>query len=241
MWVRIGFLVLVLISGFLYWDYTHFYDFTGQMHLTSSTSNSFTLQNSQQKGQVKYLALGDSLSAGVGSNSPEQTFVYQFASHLSQNFNQIKVLNLSFPGATSVDVLQDQLPQAIVEQPDHITLLVGINDMHNRLSTEDFSKNFQQILTELQDKTKAKIIVINISYLGANNLLLPPLNYWFDYQTQKFNDIIFSLSKGDRIKFIDLYSQTHQQFFYQTDFYSSDLFHPSGQGYLLWGQIINAD
>jgi len=69
--------------------------------------------------------LGDSLTAGVGSNDVKSTFVYQVAKKLSQQFGKVGVVNLGVSGATSQDLIVGQLPQVAQEKPQYITLLTS--------------------------------------------------------------------------------------------------------------------
>jgi lysophospholipase L1-like esterase len=86
-------------------------------------------------------------------------------------------------------------------------------------------------------KTKAQIIVINLPYLGSKDIVYPPFNFLLNFRTKQFNDIISSLAHGDRVKLIDLYNG-NQKFLQNSKFYSSDQFHPSNEGYMLWSQLI---
>ncbi|PIS22751.1 hypothetical protein COT50_00250 [candidate division WWE3 bacterium CG08_land_8_20_14_0_20_41_10] len=94
-------------------------------------------------------------------------------------------------------------------------------------------------------KTNAQIILINLPYLGASNVVPFPFNNALDMRTRQFNKIILEVGQGGglggRVKIIDLYSPMCQPFLVDSKYYASDHFHPSDEGYLLWGKIINAD
>jgi lysophospholipase L1-like esterase len=218
----------------------------GEKNLKTPYLNDFlTLENQQGKGLIKYTALGDSLSAGVGSTDIKQTFVYQYALKLSKQYKTVGVLNLSEPGAVADDVINDQISLTIKEQPDVVTLLIGTNDIHNKVTVYSFQTNYQTILTKIINNTNAKIDVINIPYLGSDKIIYPPYNLLLDMKIKQFNkvilDLVTALNTNSRIKYIDLYSATYNISKNNPNYYSSDLFHPSGEGYLLWGQTINAN
>lgn len=234
--------LLVLVVTYLYFSYSRIYNFVQDKSLsTPFIQTNFTL-NSNQSGQIKYVALGDSLSAGLGSTDSQKTLVYQVAQKLASQSAQVQVINLSYSGATIDDLIQDQLDRAIQEQPDVITILIGTNDVHAKKSPDVFMVQLQMVLDKLTSQTKAKIIVINIPYLGSEKLILPPYNSIIDMRIRQYNKGIAKIAVGQRIKLVDLYGLSYQKFAQNPDlYYSKDQFHPSGEGYLLWGEFINAD
>lgn len=188
--------------------------------------------------QIKYVALGDSLSAGVGSNNFENTIVNDFAVGLSRNGNSVHVLNLAVPGATTRDVIVSQLDNAVALNPDYITLFIGINDIHNKVSPEVFKSNYSHIIEMLLASTEAKITVINLPYLGSSSLVLPPYNWLLNSRTKQFNKVISLQADSSRITTVDLYSNSYEIFKRDQSLYSTDDFHPSEAGYAVWSQII---
>ena len=236
----------ILVFCYLFFSYIRFYNFIGEIDLKSPyTLNPVVLENTQGEGVYKYIALGDSLSAGVGSPSINDTFTYLYAKTLSESCQKVNVLNLAQPGGTTVDVIYSQLPRSIEENPNFITLLIGTNDIHNKRTIKDFRDKYSFILNELLTKTTAQITVINIPYLGSNKLVFPPFNFLLDVRTRQFNKVIYDLvstmNVDKRLKFIDLYKSTYKLSKENPKYYSSDLFHPSGEGYVIWGNIINAN
>lgn len=236
----------LLVFAYLFFFYIRFYNFIGDIDLQSPfLENSLLLDNPKGTGSVKYVALGDSLTAGVGSQNIKNTFVYQFALELSGKFEKVVLVNFAQPGGTTEDVIRDQLSRALEEKPAYVTLLIGTNDIHNKRTVKDFREKYRYILDELLTKTDAHITVMNIPYLGSGKLVYPPFNFLLDLRTKQFNKVISSLVAGtankDRVRFIDLYKDTYALPKQSQSYYSSDLFHPSGEGYLLWAKIINAN
>ena len=233
---------IVLAGGYLVLTYANFYNNIGEKNLQSPfNQNIFTLVNPQKEGIVKYVALGDSLTAGVGSDDIKLTLVYQMALNLSKQFGRVDVVNLAQPGATSEDLIVDQLAVAINEKPDHVTLLIGINDIHNKVRVTDYKNRLSYTLDELLTKTSAQIILINLPYLGASDVIPFPFSNILDARTKQFNKVIEELGHNDRIKLIDLYIPSRQPFSENLSYYASDHFHPSSEGYMFWGKVINAD
>lgn len=240
--IAILILLIVLAVAYLAFIYARFYNTIGEINLQSPyQQRQFALENSQKEGAIKYVALGDSLTAGVGSDDVKSTFVYQVALNFSSQFGKVEVVNLGTSGATSENLISDQLPQVVQENPQYITLLIGINDIHNKVSVADYKSRLVYIVNQLLTKTDARIILINLPYLGAPDATPLPFSTVLDARTRQFNKIIAEVGQGDRIKLIDLYTPTHQAFTESSRYYASDRFHPSSEGYLLWGKIINAN
>ncbi len=198
------------------------------------------LENSQGKGTVTYVVLGDSLSSGVGAQTVEKTYPYLVAKQLAVDYQQVELVNLAVPGAVSEDVLNDQLKPALEKNPDYISLLIGINDIHNRVPLADFRQTYQTILESLESKTQAKIVVVNLPYLGSKTAMRFPFNVILATRTREFNRAIRSLvdQHNPRFVLVDLYSVTEEARNHQ-DYYAKDNFHPSGEGYLFWSKTIN--
>jgi lysophospholipase L1-like esterase len=239
----LAFLLLCLFGYIYLWaSYSRIYNTIGDKHLSSPfVSNTFTVGNTNNEGRVTYVALGDSLSAGVGARTIEDTIVYAYAEKLGKKFWQVNVTNLAWPGDDSEDVLKVQLPQALAKEPNYVTLFIGVNDMHNRMPLDEFRSNYKKILDTLLNETRAKIIVINIPYLGGDSLIKFPFTHYYDMKTQQYNSIIASLAQHERIKLVDLYKGSRKVLNQNEDNYADDLFHPSAKGYLLWSTIINAN
>lgn len=235
-------LFLILIFGYLLSAYGGFYIFIGYKNLKSPYSNSSyiveTETTSESVERIKYVSLGDSLTSGVGSSDYRNTFVHKFAESSSQSNKEIKVMNFGIPGAKTNELINLELPRAINEKPDVVTLLIGVNDIHNRSSVSKFKEKYQYILNELLTKTNSEIFVLTLPYLGSKYLVLPPYNYLLDFRTKQFNEAIESavdLTKTDRIHIIDLYKSSYSFARGDKQYYSPDLFHPSDYGYKLWG------
>ena len=223
-------------------SYAYIYNHIAKMHLTSPYQQQTYSLKSQQPNvkTIKYVALGDSLTAGVGSLDYQKTFPYLLAQNLAQK-NNVDLINLAVPGAKTQDLIDSQINQAIKLQPDYITLLIGINDIHGLISAKKFETNFSEIINQLAEKTKAKIIVINLPYLGGKNLIFPPYDYYFKQKTEQFNKIIKTQAENKSVCQIDLFSQTNDLFSKNIQLYSTDFFHPSAKGYQLWANIIYAN
>ena len=158
---------------------------------------------------TRYIALGDSLAAGYGAQPATQGYVYQLYQRgvFDQTTNTL-FANAAVPGATSADVLQFQVPQAVQRfRPHVITITVGGNDLLSILNGEDpvvvlsqFQNNLAAILASLRaGLPDSEIIVSNlyaISDIPGAEAVVPV-----------FNQIVAGVSAQFGAKVADVFSE----------------------------------
>ncbi|MFA5048205.1 MAG: SGNH/GDSL hydrolase family protein [Patescibacteria group bacterium] len=235
-------LIIIVAVIYLNRSFAYIYHKIGQEHLPPVNKEmiyDFT-KNPSASTTFTFVALGDSLTAGVGATIDTQSWPYLVADRLADQYGKVRLVNLGQPGVKSADLLSWQLPSAIAFKPDYATLLIGVNDIHNHVSVDDFIKNVSLIIDELQTKTRAKVLLINIPYIGSPRLVLPPYDFYFQSRTKEFNQVLAKLCQDKKITCLDLYHPSLKESA-SPDFYSADLFHPSSAGYLSWSKIIYAN
>ena len=112
---------------------------------------------------TRYMALGDSLSAGYGAHPATQGFVYGlYQSGVIDNVNNTLLCNIGVPNATSGDVRTYQVPQVAlfftntgIAYRQIITLTVGGNDL-------------QQVLGGADPATVLNTLAVNLSSILGN-------------------------------------------------------------------------
>ena len=198
----------------------------------------------EEKGQrMTYVAIGDSLTAGVGATSAATSLPGALAQKIAAASGvQVIVNNLGVPGATSFDILTGQIIAAGQMQPQMITLFIGTNDMHNFVPREKFKSNLETAVRSLQQTAQAQIYLINLPYLGARDLVLPPYNWYFELELKEYNAVIAEVAQETGVKLIDLHTISAKPFSVDqkavSGVYSPDRFHPSDRGYALWADLI---
>lgn len=243
-WLTIAILIIILaIIVYFNRTYSYIYNHIDKMALKNPDRSHFhtVINNETASSSLVYVALGDSLTAGVGANSYDETYPHLLAHYFAGNDFSVNMKVRAVPGAKTGDLLNGLLPAAINDNPDIVTLLIGVNDIHGQISVEDFEVNYDKILSRLTQETRAKIYIINVPYIGADNLLLPPYNYLFDRRTKQYNEVVYRLAVKYNLKYIDLYTQTEELFKKNGSHYAADFFHPSTQGYKIWADLIYAD
>lgn len=238
-------ILFVAIFGiFIYLNqtYAYFYHFQGDHFLVNPAYPEVLQFNEKLKSDPqKIVVLGDSLMAGTGSSKVEESLAFQIAKNLAGDNSKLSLVNLARPGVGVKDVLDRQVPLAINQKPDFVILLIGVNDVHNRMLSGTFRDYYSKILESLKQNTQAEIYVVNIPYLGSNLILYPPWNDALDARTKHFNQIVKDVATNSNISVLDLYGQFKNDFTKTSDLYSIDQFHPSDKGYALWADFISAN
>lgn len=237
----LGIIILAVVI-YLNRSYAQIYSYNQSSYLiTSDIQRTYLLEGGKGERSMKYVALGDSLTYGLGASSYQGTFPYALSQKLLNKYKSVEVINLAVSGAVVDDLLSDQLPPAIKEQPDFVTILIGTNDVHGFADEQKFRSSLEYIINQLKKNTKAEILLINIPYLGSDDLILFPHDKIVDSKITEFNQMIQEVANLTDVKYFDLYNSAKDYFEKDSELYSSDQFHPSDKGYILWGNLINAD
>jgi lysophospholipase L1-like esterase len=246
-WLWVFLFILVFFGVYLNQSYAHMYRFLGENNLATSLvylESPVSFDQSARGVSVSsthIVTMGDSLTAGVGVPTQEQSYPYLFATKISQEQKKnVSLTNLGVPGAKSSDVLSGQVGGAVAIQPDVVTLCIGVNDMHNFVSQEQFRANLESIIGRLSSETNAQIVVMTIPFIGTNDLMRFPYQSVFNYRTQQYNETIRAVATAKQVQLVDMYNETIDTFYTDKTMYSSDQFHPSQKGYSLMADVLYA-
>ena len=97
-------------------------------------------------GEVRYLAMGDSLTEGAGADDPNTTWSAILAAKWREGGCKVQFKNAGISGHTSDGVLQDEVPQIETTKATIITLQVGGNDIVQKVPDETYRTNVKAIL-----------------------------------------------------------------------------------------------
>ncbi|HEY5974534.1 MAG TPA: SGNH/GDSL hydrolase family protein [Geobacteraceae bacterium] len=164
----------------------------------------------QFDNHTRYMAMGDSLSAGYGAIPATEGFVYLlYRSAVFDTVPNTLFCNAGVPGATSSDVLAHQVPQAIRDfRPTVITLTVGGNDLVRIMDGADpatvlqeFQDNLVQIFLALRSAPELQNTRI---YIG--NLYSIPEIPASEVIVPIFNQIVAGVAANFGVGVADVYS-----------------------------------
>ena len=185
-------------------------------------------------GPIVYVALGDSTGSGVGANNGG--YVARLFNRVLEHRPSSELENLCVSGATTADLLRGQLQRGIDKSPDLVTVGIGINDIGHGLSIEQFAKNYDEILSSLKDKTDAAIVVTNIPDVSSAPRIPAALRSEYQRQIEQFNQRLEEIARRHEVTIFDVFTVTRRELPSHPEYFSSDGFHPSDEGYELWAE-----
>jgi len=187
-------------------------------------------------GAIVYVALGDSTGAGVGAR--DGGYVARLFKRIAERRPGSTLSNLCVSGSTTADLVRDQLERGVALNPDLVTVGIGINDIGHGLTLEEFSRNYEQILSTLKQKTTARIVVTNIPDISTAPRIPSVMRSEYQRQIMEFCRRLEEIAKRHEVTVFDVYTITKDELPLHPEYFSSDGFHPSDEGYELWATTM---
>ena len=191
------------------------------------------------KVTLLYVALGDSTVEGVGATSPAATYPARLFARLRAIYPRAGVINLGVGGATSADVVNNQLERAVLMRPKLVTLSVGPNDITDHVPVEEYEANVSTIFRRFADVT-GTVVVVN---------LLPDLSVTPRFRgrenerevarlTVEFNAALTRQAQLYAVEVVDLYKPSQVEVPRRPELLAADGYHPSDLGYARWAELL---
>jgi acyl-CoA thioesterase I len=119
-----------------------------------------------QTGEVRYLAMGDSITQGIGTPAFEtEAFPARLAERWRAKGCGVDLKNVAVGGYTASDIIANEVPEVEPYKPTFITVQVGANDIVNNVPLETYRTNVRAVL-DAAKKSGARVVVL-------------PQNEWF--------------------------------------------------------------
>jgi lysophospholipase L1-like esterase len=208
---------------------------------TTAATKEVSSQPTPEPKQQSLVALGDSLTRGIGDEEG-LGYIGIVQQQLTKQKQTVQLSNLAISGQTSPELLQ-QLKQIQVQQTlakaKWITLTIGGNDLKNSVENfttlnttkaakneKAYAQNLQQILTQIRTHNKTAPIFLFSLYdpysdLGDRELTSKTVLAW----NQTMQNTASKTSNVIIIPTFDLFQLNPGKYL------SSDHFHPNHQGY----------
>jgi lysophospholipase L1-like esterase len=195
-----------------------------------------TMTNDKKDAAITYVAVGDSTGVGVGAR--EGGYPARLLKRIKQEHAEARLVNLCVSGATTEDLLREQLKAAVAARPTLVTIGIGINDIGHYISIEKFALNFEEIVKRLKTETSARLVVSNLPDISYAPVVPVSLREQTRAQINSFNERISEIVKRYDLSLVDAYTETHAVMPAHPEFFSDDGFHPSDAGYEYWAKTM---
>ena len=181
---------------------------------------------------VRYVAIGASDTVGVGASDPAKgSWPALLAARLPAG--SPPYTNLGVSGSLALQAVTQQLPGAIAQKPDVVSVWLAVNDLNATIEPASFADALGQIVDGLVQKTGALVFVGSVPDLRAVPVYAGVDKTRLIAGIQAYNDAIAAIAARNsaRVKVVDLF--TGSAALVSTGTVSQDGFHPSDEGYQL--------
>lgn len=186
---------------------------------------------------VVYAAFGDSTGVGVGARRGGG-YVARVFERIERARAGSSLQNFCVSGAETSDVLRGQLARLDATRPTLVTLGIGINDVSHGVTPDEFARNYEEIVTRLKSKTDAPIVATNIPDISHAPRVPAFLHEQVRQRIQLFNSHIAEIGRRHNLLLVDAYDMSREVIPNHPEFFSSDGFHPSDEGYEYWAKMM---
>ena len=181
----------------------------------------------KKKGDLLYVAIGDSAAQGIGASAPHRGYVGLLARQIREATGRtVRVLNLSVSGATVGLAVRDQLPRFMkVRQPDIVTVAIGANDIA-LWDPVAFEAGIRRLFGALP--THAIVADLPCFHLPHN-----------ERKVAVANGIVRRVAAENGLTLAPLHEVTRRQGIRRAlTQVANDMFHPNDRGYRIWADAF---
>lgn len=181
----------------------------------------------------RLLALGDSIIAGIGASSQDQSLTAQLARALAQiRGPAVSWKSLGRNGANSNDLLDmaDELQNQ--PPPDLVLISIGVNDVTGLCSSKTWQANISTLCEKLGARWPAAVVVFaGLPPMHQFPLPPQPLRFCLGLRARYFDHLAARLieAQAGMLHIPTSIDPAAQDF-------CADGFHPSEQAYAFWGE-----
>lgn len=185
---------------------------------------------------LSFVVLGDSTSVGVGT-TPDNSYPVLLAKWLGRSY-RVRLEVVGAGGATTRDVADRQVKQALALNPDLVLVEIGANDTTHVTPLGVVRAEMAQALDALRAGGPT-VVVAGPPHMGTSPAIARPLRTVTGWRGAAVRRTIESEVRKRGLPYIDLSAGTYRQFSRDAPrYYSADWFHPGTAGYKLWAEVM---
>jgi lysophospholipase L1-like esterase len=190
---------------------------------------------------LRYLALGDSYTIGIGASSEAHSYPSILAMRLTEATGlQVDVTNPAVNGFTTHDLIDNELGYLGKVKPQLVSILIGVNDLVQGRTLEQYRKSLVLIYDavaglRLGPGAVAAISIPNWSVVPAAATFGDPDR--LRRLTDSFNGIAQQEAKARGFRWVDI-TAVSTSGLELPGWISSDQLHPGDIQYAAWADVI---
>ncbi len=179
---------------------------------------------------LRYLALGDSYTIGTGASGESRAWPSIIAARLGA-----EVTNPAVNGYTTLDLIRDELPYLERVQPDLVTVLIGVNDLVQGRSADQYRRSLTTIYDAVRGRGVAAVSIPTWSYVPAAAAFGGKDRV--ERLTGAFNDVARVEATKRGFTWIDI-TEASTSGIGTRGWIASDQLHPGDVQYAAWAEVI---
>ncbi|MGA7272280.1 MAG: SGNH/GDSL hydrolase family protein [Acidimicrobiia bacterium] len=185
---------------------------------------------------LRLAALGDSTLTAPGVQGPDEIWVRVVARRLSQHLARpISLRSVGVGGATSSDLVADQLDHALTFSPHLALVSVGANDVIRGVPMRRLASNLETIVSSLTE-SGARVLLSGVGDMGAIPRLAPPLRQMVTGLARRADRVHDEVAERHGVHKAEQWGWASEQFRTRRDVWSLDRFHPNAAGHMIWAE-----
>ena len=179
---------------------------------------------------MRYLALGDSYTIGTGASDEAHSWPAIVAARLGA-----ELTNPAVNGYTTLDLVRDELPYLDRVKPDVVSVLIGVNDLVQGRSANQYRGSLATIYDALAGRTVAAVSIPVWSYtpgaaeFGGKDRV--------ERLTTIFNDVASEEATRRGLTWIDI-AEASTSGIGTPGWIAADQLHPADAQYAAWADAI---
>jgi acyl-CoA thioesterase-1 len=179
---------------------------------------------------LRYLALGDSYTIGTGASDENHSWPAQIATRLHADLT-----NPAVNGYTTLDLIRDELPLVEQVDPDVVSVLIGVNDLVQGRSPEQYRHSLSAIYDAVKDRRVVAVSIPSWSYVPAAAQFGGREHV--ERMTRVFNDVAREEAARRSFTWIDI-TEVSRSRVGTEGWIADDELHPGDAQYAAWADAI---
>lgn len=183
---------------------------------------------------LRVLLVGESTAVGVGVQHLQDALPGHLSRGLAARLQRPVIWQLIGKNGATLRELRQLLEAATLQPFDLMVLAAGVNDTKSFKSPARWTRDLRELISHLhQYSPDASFYICAMPPLGQFPALPQPLRHIIGLQAQRLDRATQAFCHShSAAKHID------SKFPMQADFFASDGFHPSAQGYAWWAKSL---
>ena len=184
---------------------------------------------------LTYLALGDSYTIGTGASDESRSWPSIIAERL-----KAELTNPAVNGFSTLDLIRDELPYLQRVRPDLVSVLIGVNDLVQGRTPDQYRKSLQAIYDRVAalNLPEGRVVAVSIpswsfvpavaDFGGSDRV---------SRMTEIFNEVAREEATARRFDWIDI-TEASRSGVGTPGWIASDRLHPGDAQYAAWAEVI---